>query len=88
MERLDPTTLAIGAAIGGGVGTLAAVVIVALMVRFGYRLFRDFDQLRTDALTELRAENAHLRELLDESSTEAYKLRRTLREHIGEEPQQ
>lgn len=67
---MDPATLAVGAAIGGGVGALAALVVWALITRFVYRLWMDFDSLRSNALNELRAENAHLRELLEEASNE------------------
>jgi cell division protein FtsB len=62
---LDPRTLAIGAAVGGGVGTLATLVVVGLVIRFTYRMWRDFDQLRTDAMIELRAENDYLRKRIE-----------------------
>jgi uncharacterized membrane protein YczE len=58
---LDPTTLAVGAAIGGGVGTLATLVIIGLIARYVFRMWQDFDNLRTKAMDELRTENADLR---------------------------
>ena len=63
--NLDATTLAVGAAVGGGVGSLAALVIVALIVRYVFAMWRDFDQLRSQALTELRAQNVELRKRLE-----------------------
>ena len=71
---MDPTTLAIGAAVGGGVGSLATLVIVGLIVRWAWGLFRDFDQLRTAVLDELRTENTDLRQRI-----EALERRRTIR---------
>jgi hypothetical protein len=70
--NLDPTTLAVGAAVGGGVGSLAALVIVAFIVRYVFSLWREFDAIRTQSLTELRAQNAELRarvEALERSSS-------------------
>jgi hypothetical protein len=70
MGGMDPATLALGAAVGGGVGTLAAIVIVAIVGRFAWKMWMDFDGLRSQALNELRAENEHLRKLLEERSDE------------------
>jgi hypothetical protein len=64
--NLDPATLAIGAAVGGGVGSLAALVVLALIIRYVFGLWRDFDQLRTQALTELRSQNADLHRRIDQ----------------------
>jgi hypothetical protein len=63
--NLDPATLAIGAAVGGGVGSLAALVVLALIIRYVFGLWRDFDQLRTEALSELRSQNADLRKRIE-----------------------
>jgi hypothetical protein len=62
---VDPTTLAIGAAVGGGVGTLAALIVFALIGRFVYRSWQEFDALRTTALTELRTQNDELRKRIE-----------------------
>lgn len=62
---MDPATLAIGAAVGGGVGTLAALIVFGLIGRFVYRTWQDFDHLRTIALDELRAQNADLRRRIE-----------------------
>jgi type II secretory pathway component PulJ len=59
--NLDPATLAIGAAVGGGVGTLAALFVFGLIARFAWRLWKDFDQQRTDRMNVLADENADLR---------------------------
>lgn len=64
--NLDPATLAIGAAVGGGVGTLAAIVVMGLVFRFAWNLFKQFDQQRTDALNVLREENKDLRRRLED----------------------
>jgi hypothetical protein len=54
---MDPTSIAIlSAATGASIGTIAAVLVAALIGRFVWRTFRDFDQIRTDALVELRAQ--------------------------------
>lgn len=62
---MDPATLAVGAAVGGGVGTLAALIVFAVIGRFVYRTWQDFDQLRTKALDELRSQNADLRKRIE-----------------------
>ena len=62
---MDPLTLALGAAVGGGVGGLATLLIVALIVRYVFTLWQDFDSLRSAALAELRAENEHLRKRIE-----------------------
>lgn len=63
---MDPATLAVGAAVGGGVGTLAALLIWGLIGRFVFRLWQDFDTLRTQALAELRSENVELRRRIED----------------------
>jgi len=63
--NLDPATLAVGAAVGGGVGSLAALVIVALIVRYVFGMWRDFDQLRSQSLDELRKQNGELRKRIE-----------------------
>lgn len=62
---MDPVTLAIGASVGGGVGSLAALVVVALVVRYVFGLWRDFDSLRSASLDEVRKQNEDLRRRLD-----------------------
>jgi len=65
MAGLDPTTLAVGAAVGGGVGSLAALLVIALIGRYVFRLWQDFDSLRTAAIDELRKENTDLRQRIE-----------------------
>jgi hypothetical protein len=43
------------------VGTLATLVIIGLIARYVFRMWQDFDNLRTKAMDELRTENADLR---------------------------
>jgi hypothetical protein len=62
---MDPATLAIGATIGGGVGTLAALIVFGLIGRFIWRSYSDFDAIRDKALAELRAQNGDLRERIE-----------------------
>jgi type II secretory pathway component PulJ len=64
--NLDPATLAVGAAVGGSVGTLAAIIIVALILRFAFHSWQDLDGLRTQATAELRAQNADLRRRIEQ----------------------
>lgn len=59
--NLDPATLFVGASIGGGVGSLATLVIIALIVRYVFRTWQEFDALRTQSLVELRSQNDELR---------------------------
>jgi hypothetical protein len=64
--RVDATTLILLGALGGSASTLATILVFGLIGRFIYRSWMDVDALRSGALSELRAENAHLRQLLEE----------------------
>lgn len=63
--QLDPATLAIGASIGGGVGTLAALVIWALIARFVYRSWMELDAIRDRILSAQTQELQELRKRLE-----------------------
>lgn len=56
---------------GGGVGTLAAVFIWALIGRFVFRMWRDFDQLRTERLDMLEAQQVELKARIRELEASA-----------------
>lgn len=58
---MDPGTLILLSGLASSVGTFAAIVIFALIGRAVYRTFMDFDSLRSQALAEMRSENADLR---------------------------
>lgn len=73
---MDAQSIAILSAVtGASIGTIAAILIAALVGRFVYRTFRDFDELRTLALKETRAQLDEARERIAELELERRRMR-------------